>query len=43
MEVVVILQAMQYASPKALWNLAFGVNNPTLGQNKGDIHQLCLF
>lgn len=29
-------KAMQYASPKALWNLAFGVNNPTLGQNKGE-------
>ncbi|XP_021772395.1 NHL repeat-containing protein 2-like isoform X1 [Chenopodium quinoa] len=29
-------KAMQYASPKALWNLAFGVNNPTLGPNEGE-------
>lgn len=31
-----ILQAMQYASPKALWNLVFGVNSPTFGPNEGE-------
>ncbi|CAM8914721.1 unnamed protein product [Rhodiola kirilowii] len=29
-------QAMQYASPKALWNMLFGVNRFTFNQNKGD-------
>ncbi|CAO2837601.1 unnamed protein product [Amaranthus hypochondriacus] len=28
-------KAMQYSSPKALWNLAFGVNNPSFEANKG--------
>ncbi|KAL2941673.1 Protein SUPPRESSOR OF QUENCHING 1 chloroplastic [Bienertia sinuspersici] len=28
-------KAMQYASPKALWNLAFGVNSPKFGANEG--------
>ncbi|KNA17276.1 hypothetical protein SOVF_081340 isoform C [Spinacia oleracea] len=27
---------MQYTSPKALWNLAFGLNNPSLGSNEGE-------
>ncbi|CAM8917987.1 unnamed protein product [Rhodiola kirilowii] len=29
-------KAMQYASPKALWNMLFGVNRFTFNQNKGD-------
>lgn len=29
------LKAMQYASPKAIWNLLFGVNSPSLKQNEG--------
>ncbi|KAI6692331.1 hypothetical protein NL676_020041 [Syzygium grande] len=29
-------KAMQYASPKALWNLLFGVNQPSFWQGKGD-------
>ncbi|XP_015874923.3 protein SUPPRESSOR OF QUENCHING 1, chloroplastic [Ziziphus jujuba] len=28
-------KAMQYASPKAIWNLLFGVNQPSFGQNEG--------
>ena len=36
------LQAMQYASPKAIWNLLFGVNRPTFGKNEGNdiFHQI---
>lgn len=41
MEVIVIMQAMQYASPKALWNLVFGVNGPSFGPNEGD-NYICL-
>uniref|UniRef100_A0A7N0TF14 Thioredoxin domain-containing protein n=1 Tax=Kalanchoe fedtschenkoi TaxID=63787 RepID=A0A7N0TF14_KALFE len=29
-------KAMQYASPKALWNMIFGVNRLTFNQNEGD-------
>ncbi|GAB4835670.1 Protein SUPPRESSOR OF QUENCHING 1, chloroplastic [Ancistrocladus abbreviatus] len=29
-------KAMQYASPKALWNLIFGVGSPSFQQNEGD-------
>lgn len=29
-------QAMQYASTKAIWNLLFGVNQPSFEQNKGN-------
>ncbi|XP_034706716.1 protein SUPPRESSOR OF QUENCHING 1, chloroplastic [Vitis riparia] len=29
-------KAMQYASPKAIWNLLFGVNRPTFGKNEGE-------
>ncbi|OWM72419.1 hypothetical protein CDL15_Pgr018304 [Punica granatum] len=28
-------KAMQYASPKAIWNLLFGVNRPFFGQDQG--------
>lgn len=28
-------KAMQYASPKALWNLIFGVNSPSIEPNEG--------
>ncbi|KAF3453098.1 hypothetical protein FNV43_RR03532 [Rhamnella rubrinervis] len=28
-------KAMQYASPKAIWNLLFGVNQPSFEQNEG--------
>ncbi|XP_028779438.1 protein SUPPRESSOR OF QUENCHING 1, chloroplastic [Neltuma alba] len=28
-------KAMQYASPKAIWNLLFGVSQPSLEQNEG--------
>ncbi|KAI3725773.1 hypothetical protein L1987_65565 [Smallanthus sonchifolius] len=28
------MKAMQYASPKAIWNLLFGRNNPPFGQNE---------
>lgn len=30
-------QAMQYASPKAIWNMVFGVTQPSFGQNDGNI------
>ncbi|KAG5529374.1 hypothetical protein RHGRI_029927 [Rhododendron griersonianum] len=38
-----ITQAMQYASPKSVWNLLFGVSNsPSFGQNEGvDICRSC--
>ncbi|XP_050383338.1 protein SUPPRESSOR OF QUENCHING 1, chloroplastic isoform X2 [Argentina anserina] len=29
-------KAMQYASPKAIWNLIFGVNQPSITQNDGE-------
>ncbi|GLT71599.1 hypothetical protein SLA2020_436050 [Shorea laevis] len=29
-------KAMQYASPKAFWNLLFGVKSPSFRQNEGD-------
>lgn len=29
------LQVMQYASPKAIWNLLFGASSPPFGQDKG--------
>ncbi|GKV01403.1 hypothetical protein SLEP1_g13958 [Rubroshorea leprosula] len=29
-------KAMQYASPKAIWNLLFGVKSPSFKQNEGD-------
>ena len=35
-EVSITLQAMQYVSPKALWNLVIGASNsPTFEQNEG--------
>ena len=36
------LQAMQYASPKAIWNLLFGVSRPTFEKNEGNdiFHQI---
>lgn len=30
-----ILQSMQYASPKAIWNLLFGVGSPPFKQSEG--------
>lgn len=30
-----LLQAMQYASPKAIWNLLFGTKSPPFGQKEG--------
>lgn len=30
-----ILQSMQYASPKAVWNLLFGVGSPPFEQSEG--------
>ncbi|GAB2287271.1 Protein SUPPRESSOR OF QUENCHING 1, chloroplastic [Dionaea muscipula] len=30
-------KAMQYASPKAVWNLIFGVSNPSLEQKEGEL------
>jgi len=35
-EVLMTLQAMQYASPKALWNLIFGMNSPSFEPNEGN-------
>lgn len=29
------LQAMQYASPKAIWNMFFGAGSPSFGSKKG--------
>lgn len=31
----VLFQAMQYTSPKAIWNLLFGVDQPSFEPNKG--------
>lgn len=37
----ITMQAMQYASPQAIWNLFFGVNRPTFEMNEGiDIFQI---
>jgi len=33
---IAVLQAMQYASPKAVWNQLFGVTQPPLEQ-KGEL------
>lgn len=35
------MQAMQYGSPKAIWNLLFGVSSPPFEQNEGNSH-FCL-
>ncbi|KAK0601024.1 hypothetical protein LWI29_020682 [Acer saccharum] len=29
-------KAMQYASPKAIWNMFFGINRPSFNQNEGE-------
>lgn len=30
-----LLQAMQYASPQAIWNLLFGTKSPPFGKSEG--------
>lgn len=37
------MQAMQYASPKAIWNLLFGAGSPSFGPKKGLSSTMDLF
>lgn len=42
-QLIAILQAMQYASPKAVWNKLFGVTQPPLEQKEGNKTILCCY
>lgn len=43
MEAFMYLQAMQYASPKAIWNLFLGASGPPFGPKEGLISTSRLF